>query len=74
MITAVVLILFGVFAYGILVIKNVLKDNQEFKSRETENEAATIVKSKTAGQLVDDFNKRYASKSDDGNNSPPKKG
>lgn len=42
------------------VYRDVMRDKRELEIEGAKSEAEKVVKSKTAGDLIDDFNKRYS--------------
>lgn len=59
MMTAAILAIIGGVVWILHILKELSQNNREINLKEAEHEAEKIVKSKTAGELVDDFNKRY---------------
>ena len=59
MIEAAVIAIAGFFLWIAATLRGNSNAKKELQMKENKDEAEKIVKSKTAGELVDDFNKRY---------------
>jgi hypothetical protein len=69
MIVGFLLFCAGLIIWGLKEYNRIRLDLNLMKQKEVKNEAETVIKSKTAIDLVNDFNKRYPSESDRKNDS-----